>query len=104
MELLSRDFKNIIRNPLLVKARFFQTTILYIYVGGLFYNNFQNDYTNPKEWQGVTGFFFFISLNSLMIALVPLTITFPQERQIFLKEEGAKLYTVTAYFISRNII
>jgi hypothetical protein len=26
------------------------------------------------------------------------------EREIFLKEEGAKLYTTTAYFLSRNII
>ena len=40
----------------------------------------------------------------MMIALIPVTIVFPKEREIFLKEEGSKLYTTTAYFLSRNII
>lgn len=40
----------------------------------------------------------------MMVSLVPLTIIFTKEREVFLKEEGSKLYSTTAYFISRNLI
>lgn len=70
----------------MIKARFFQTTLLYVYAGGLYYNNFNGSYTDKNDWKAVTGFFFFLALNSMMISLVPLTLTFPKEREIFLKE------------------
>lgn len=88
----------------MVKARFFQTVFLYIYIGGLYYKNFSENYTDPNAWQSMNGVLYYISLNSLMTALVPLTLTFPKERDVFLKEESSKMYTTTAYFISRNII
>jgi hypothetical protein len=77
--LVTRDFKSVIRNPLMVKSRFFQTTILYIYIGGLFYH-ISGNYTNPTDWHAITGFLFFISLNTFMISLVPITLVFPTER------------------------
>lgn len=39
-----------------------------------------------------------------MIALAPVAIVFPSERIVFMKEEGAKLYSTLSYFLSRNII
>lgn len=36
--------------------------------------------------------------------MVPVTLVFPKDRDVFLKEEGAKLYGVTAYFLSRNTV
>ncbi len=77
-ELVRRDFRNVVRNPLLAKSRFFQTTALYIYVGGLFYN-LTNDgqYTEYTILLKVAGFCFFLSLNSMMIAMVPITLVFP---------------------------
>ena len=36
--------------------------------------------------------------------MVPSALTFPNERQIFLKEENSRLYSTTAYFLSRNIV
>ena len=101
---MGRDFKNVVRNPLMARSRFFQTTILYIYAGGMYYHISDGSYNDPKTFLSLTGFFFFLSLNSMMIALIPVTIVFPKEREIFLKEEGSKLYTTTAYFLSRNII
>ena len=35
--------------------------------------------------------------------MIPSAIIFPNERRIFLKEEKAKMYSTTAYFLSRNI-
>lgn len=45
-----------------------------------------------------------MAINLLFMSLVPVQLVFPAERQVFLKEEGAKLYSVTPYFISRNLI
>jgi len=39
-----------------------------------------------------------------MLAMGPIAIVFPQERDVFLKEQSAKLYGVGSYFISRNLI
>jgi ABC-type multidrug transport system permease subunit len=87
----------------MIKSRLFQTIVLSIYVGGLFCK-FQSDYTNSINWHALTGFFFFLSINSVFISLTPVTLLFPQERNIFLKEESAKLYGVTPYFLSRNTV
>jgi len=39
-----------------------------------------------------------------MNSLLPVILNLPQERAVFLKEENSKLYTVTAYFISKLIV
>lgn len=88
---------------MLIKLRFIQTVFMGIYAGGL-YCKFTGDYTNKDNWAALIGFFFFMSINMLMMSLAPVQLVFPTERNVFLKEEGSKLYTVTAYFISRNII
>ena len=73
--LLGRDFKNVIRNPLLIKSRIFQTIFISIYIAGAYYK-FSGDYTNQISWHKYTGFFFFMSI-SMMIALAPVTLIFP---------------------------
>jgi ABC-type multidrug transport system permease subunit len=101
--LVNRDLKNVLRNPMLIKLRFIQTAFMAIYTGGL-YCKFSGDYIGQISWYSYTGFFFFMSINIMMMALVPVELIFPLEREVFLKEEGAKLYSVTSYFLSRNII
>lgn len=101
--LVERDVRNIVRNPMMIKSRLFQTVVLFIYASGL-YSKFRDDYTDRINWSSVTGFFFFLALNGVFIAMVPVTLVFPKDRDVFLKEEGAKLYGVTAYFLSRNIV
>lgn len=88
---------------MLIKLRFIQTIFIGIYAGGL-YCKFSGDYTNTINWYALTGFFFFLSINAMMMSLAPVELVFPSERNVFLKEEGSKLYTTTAYFISRNVI
>jgi hypothetical protein len=69
----------------MIKSRFFQVLILTIYVSGLL-SKFSSDYKNPINWSKITGFFFFFSINSVFIALTPITLIFPTERLVFLKE------------------
>lgn len=87
----------------MIKARLFQTLFLTIYVGGLFCK-FKPDYTETINWQALTGFFYFLTVNSVFIALTPVALVFPLQRNVFLKEENAKLYGVSAYFLSRNTV
>ena len=88
----------------MIKSRFFQTIFLYFYLGALFFDSLTGDYLQQHSWMSYLGLMKFISLNTMMVSLVPLIITFAKEREVFLKEEGSKLYSTTAYFISRNII
>lgn len=74
--LVKRDFKNVIRNPMLIKLRIIQTIFMGIYAGGL-YCKFSGDYTNVTNWQALTGYFFFLSINMLMLALAPVQLVFP---------------------------
>lgn len=69
----------------MIKSRLFQVIILTIYVSGLFCK-FEEDFTNNTNWRAVTGFFFFFTINSVFIALTPITLIFPTERNVFLKE------------------
>lgn len=39
-----------------------------------------------------------------MMALNPVMIQFPAERDVFLREENAKLYTLTAYFLGKSTV
>jgi ABC-type multidrug transport system permease subunit len=75
-----------------------------IYTGGLYFNDGRADYTNIIQWYAISGYLFFVSMDLFMQAMMPVTITFPQERLVFLKEENSKMYTLTEYFLSRNII
>ena len=83
--LVDRDIKNTFRNPMLIKLRFIQTVFISIYAGGL-YAQFTGDYKEKLNWQALTGFFFFTTINVLMFGLAPVQLIFPSERDIFLKE------------------
>ena len=47
---------------------------------------------------------FFINISFLFAIMSPTALVFPKERQVFLKEEGSKLYSALSYFISRSTI
>lgn len=88
---------------MLVKSRLMQTIIMGLYVGGLFFADGGN-YLKTSRWMSISGFFFFLSITNLMQSLAPVTLIFPTERAVFLKEESSRLYTVFPYFLSRNLI
>jgi ABC-type multidrug transport system permease subunit len=87
----------------MIKTRLFQTIVLSIYAGGL-YCKFGPSYTNTINFHALTGYCFFLSFNAVFTALTPVALTFPLERTVFLKEESAKLYGPTEYFMSKNTV
>ena len=38
-----------------------------------------------------------------MMSMQPVILTFPSERELFLREENSKMYSITAYYFGRNI-
>jgi len=88
---------------MLLQSRIFATVFLAIYTSGVFFR-FDGNYTERLNWRALTGFFFFMSISTMMNALNPVELVFPSERGVFLKEEGAKLYSTFSYFLSRNIV
>ena len=44
------------------------------------------------------GFLFFYEVGQFIHSLAPVTLTFPAERAVFLKEENSKLYRTSSYF------
>jgi ABC-type multidrug transport system permease subunit len=101
--LVKKDFLNVARNPMLLQSKIVSTIFLSIYTAGL-YCKFTGDYVDTLNWQSLTGYMFFITISTMMGALAPVELVFPTERPVFLKEEGAKLYSVFSYYMSRNII
>ena len=89
---------------MLLKIRLITTVFMALYASGCYYR-FNGDFTKGTyNWFAITGFMFFFAISTMMDALNPIIMVFPSERDVFLKESGAKLYSVGSYFLSRNIV
>lgn len=74
--LVLRNFRDVLRNPILIKTRLIQTLFMGIYMGGIF-SKFTGEYTSQLNWQALTGFFFYLGTNLHMLALGPVELVFP---------------------------
>jgi ABC-type multidrug transport system permease subunit len=92
------------RNPLLIKAKFFQAVFMSLFIGGLFFDIGTKDYTQRTNWQSISGFLFDTTINAMMTALSPITLSFPLERDVFFKEQDSKMYNVFQYYLARNLV
>lgn len=81
-----------------------QNIFISVYAGGLGYGMGRKDLTDIINWHAVTGLFFFLAINSYNIAVVPTSVFFPLDRNVFLKEKRSQLYTIAPYFISKNLV
>lgn len=88
---------------MLLRSKVFQGIFISLFIGGLFFDIGESDYTKRNMWNSITGFLFFITISGLMSFLSPITLTFPSEREVFFKEQDSKMYGTAQYFIARNI-
>lgn len=107
--IVRKDWYNTLRNPMVVKTRVIQSIILSLLVGGAYFNLDQNydpvdQFYGNENFSTMIGLMFFLNMFSFMSALSPVTLVFPRERQVFLKEEGTKLYSTFTFYMSRNVI
>lgn len=84
--------------------------ILGLFVGGVYWKISQNylDPSNPSvrtvDFITLAGLLFFLCVSGFMSSLSPVSIVFPKERVVFLKEEGARLYSTWLFYLSRTIV
>ncbi len=75
-----------------------------IMIGGLYFDIGTQDYTKQTYWRSITGCLFFLTIGTMMRTLLPISLVFPLERDVFFKEQASKMYNVVEYFLSRNIV
>jgi ABC-type multidrug transport system permease subunit len=102
--LLGRLATNVYRNPILLKAKFFQSLFVWLYVGGLFFDAGSLDYTASSNFNYLVGFMFFLTIAALMSVLTPISIEFPKEKVVLYKELDSKMYGISQYFLAKNAI
>ena len=76
------------------------------------FDNVSSIYNNTQNPEGlrISGFFsvagaiFILTVNSYLEAYNPVSLTFPIERAVFLKENGSNMYGIIPYFLSRNLV
>jgi hypothetical protein len=83
---MHRDWINTLRNPVILKGKIFQTIFLAIYTGGVYFGAGRKNYEDVINWQTMVGYFFFLAISCMMSTLSPISLVFPLERDVFLKE------------------
>lgn len=91
--IVRRDFLNALRNPVVFRTRLFISIVLGLLIGGVYFNlsdNYiileQGEKIAGIDFYSLAGLLFFMSMTGFMSSLTPVTIVFPKERAVFLKE------------------
>lgn len=93
--ILKRSCKVLARHPVLMKARLFQSFCVSLLIGFIYLN------TDMKYYQNVGGVVFFVVLNQSVSSLTGTLQVFPLEKPLYLREYGAGMYRVDAYFLAK---
>jgi hypothetical protein len=83
--LVHRNSLNSLRNPMLSQTKIIQGVFLSLFFGGMYFNLGQNSYLDFAKFTYVAGLMFALTSAFMMAALIPVILTFPQERDIFFK-------------------
>ncbi|CAD8112607.1 unnamed protein product [Paramecium primaurelia] len=101
-EIFRRGMINMKRDKVLVRGRIVMTIFIGLLIGGIFWT--AGSEPGYKGIQSTIGVLFFLVMSSFMGALNPVIIQFPDEREVFLREENSKLYTTAAYFTGKSSV
>eukprot|EP00761_Pharyngomonas_kirbyi_P004435 gb/GECH01004440.1/.p1 GENE.gb/GECH01004440.1/~~gb/GECH01004440.1/.p1 ORF type:complete len:738 (+),score=196.21 gb/GECH01004440.1/:1-2214(+) len=94
-----RATKNNARDKMVTQSRIIVTIVMSILVG-LIYLQVDDGQASIQDRQGCL---FFILLNNAFSSIQGVLSTFQTEKGVFLKERGSSVYSVSSYFIGRNL-
>ncbi len=97
--LFNRASKNAFRNPMIVRAKMGQVTVISLIIGLLYLG--LKDRTGTAAVQDYTGVFFFLIINNVMSSAIGVLSIFGLEKQVFSREHGAGYYSLPAYFLTK---
>ena len=66
------------------------------------YFRLSDDPRDPNASYDRNGALFFLAVSQFMMSMNGVILTFPLEREVFLRETGANLYSVSSYFFGRS--
>ena len=99
--LFQREVTNFGRNKHALKARTAMTCAISIFIGILFFDVAQTDFTEFINIQSSFGALLMSLLANVFATTLPSLLVFPSERPVFLREYSTNHYSVGAYFMSR---
>lgn len=99
--LFQREVTNFRRNKHALKARTAMTCAISVFIGVLFFDVAESDFTEFINIQSSFGALLMSLLANVFATTLPSLLVFPSERPVFLREYGTDHYTVLAYFLSR---
>lgn len=99
--LSKRAFLNVIRNPSILRMRIFSVLLFSFIASSVFW---QLDGSKYEGMSGRIGFTFFLSINLFMSQVFGTILSFPVERAVFIREYSSELYSISNYFLSKNIV
>ncbi|KAJ1949559.1 hypothetical protein FBU59_001093 [Linderina macrospora] len=100
--LIQRVAKNARRNPIVVYIRTAQSTILGLILGLLFLNTDKRPAS--VQMQNFSGAMFLSCAAQYMLTLLAVVNAFAGERPVFIREWQAGYYSLSAYFLAKNIV
>ncbi|KAL9648047.1 hypothetical protein ABK040_012101 [Willaertia magna] len=98
--IMARAFIYILRDRILTFSRIFQNVAMAIVVGLIF---LRMGY-DQQSVQDRNGVLFFCLVNQAMNSVFSsLTVFLLEEKKVFLRERGSKMYSVSAYYLGRSV-
>ena len=61
-----------------------------------------DDVNDPTATYDRNGSIFFLGVSQFMMSMMGILLTFPAEREVFLRETGSNMYSVSSYFFGRS--
>lgn len=99
--LFAREVVNFHRNKHALKARTAMSVAISTFIGIIFFDVAQSDFTQYINVQATFGAILMALLANVFSTVLPSLLVFPQERPVFLREYSTNHYGVAAYFASR---
>lgn len=101
VQLFVREVANLRRNKTVLKGRLGMTIMLSLFMGLIFLDVADEDFSVPSNLQSAFGGLIMVALASMVSTALPSLVQFPEERPVFLREYSTNHYSVAAYFVSR---
>eukprot|EP01016_Furgasonia_blochmanni_P019458 TRINITY_DN2181_c0_g1_i1.p1 TRINITY_DN2181_c0_g1~~TRINITY_DN2181_c0_g1_i1.p1 ORF type:complete len:538 (-),score=104.36 TRINITY_DN2181_c0_g1_i1:84-1697(-) len=102
LQIAKRAWTKFTRDPQVIESRFAFVFYGSFLVGSMYFR-LSKEMTLEAVFNKL-GALFFICVASFMDALGSTSLTFPKEREVFLREENSKLYRVTSYFCGKFLV
>lgn len=101
--LLQRSGRNVWRNKMVARVRFFQSAFVALVIGALYFDVSKSaDYDVQR--MNRTGALHFLIINQFMSSATSVVTIFTLEKNVFKREHDAGYYTLPAYFFSKIIV